>query len=136
VTVIYKTVPITIERKVWWYRRGVISAMNEDRQYTTMYIRKSTNTVLQYSTQKIKDWTTWTLIEHMSSTLTEHTSSTLTEHMRSPPVFSGVRFTRSLVLCIIFVDRCMSFCLFGHCMVCPSLIYGFRLPLWYLQALH
>jgi hypothetical protein len=24
---------------------------------------------------------------------------------------------------------------FGHCVVCPSLIYSFRLPLWYLQTL-
>ena len=35
-----------------------------------------------------------------------------------------------------FVDRCLSFCLFsfGHCVVCPSSIYGFWLLLWYLQA--
>jgi len=38
---------------------------------------------------------------------------------------------------ICFVDRCLSFCpyYFGHCVVCPSLIYGFGLPLWYFQAL-
>ena len=36
-----------------------------------------------------------------------------------------VRVTRSLVLCVCFVDRCLSFCTFsfGHCVVCPS-IYG------------
>ena len=28
------------------------------------------------------------------------------------PVFSGVRVTRSLVLCVCFVDRCLSFVLF------------------------
>ena len=28
----------------------------------------------------------------------------------SPPVFSGVRVTRSLVLCVCFVDRCWFFC--------------------------
>ena len=119
--------------------------------------------------------------------------------MSSPPVFSGVRVTRSLVLYICFVDRCLSFytfsfhhcvvcssvfwplcclffcllaivlsgflsfghcvvcssvfwplcCLFfcllaivlsvllsfGHCVVCSSSIYGFWLPLWYLQTL-
>ena len=27
-------------------------------------------------------------------------------------VFSGVRATRSLVLCVCFVDRCLFFCLF------------------------
>ena len=34
------------------------------------------------------------------------------------------------------VDRGLSFCLFsfGHCIVCPSTIYGFWLPLWYLQT--
>ena len=54
----------------------------------------------------------------------------------SPPVFSGVHVTRSLVLCVCFVDRCVSFCTFsfGHCVVCSS-IYGFWLPLWYLQTL-
>ena len=34
---------------------------------------------------------------------------TLPEHMSSPPVFSGVPVTRSLVLCVCFVDRCLSF---------------------------
>ena len=35
-----------------------------------------------------------------------------------PPVFSGVRVTRSLVLYVCFVDRCLSFCTFslGHCL--------------------
>jgi hypothetical protein len=54
-----------------------------------------------------------------------------------PPNFSGVRVTRSLVLYVCFVDRCLSFCpfSFGHRFVCPSSIYGFWLPLWYLQTL-
>jgi hypothetical protein len=29
--------------------------------------------------------------------------------MSSPPVFKGVRVTQSLVLCVCFVDRCLSF---------------------------
>ena len=47
-----------------------------------------------------------------------------------PSVFSGVRVTRSLVLCVCFVDRYLSFCTFsfGHCFVCSSPIYGFWLP--------
>jgi hypothetical protein len=59
------------------------------------------------------------------------------EHLSSSPVFSGVRVTRSLVLCACFVDRCLSFCTlsFGHCVVCSSSIYGFWLLLWYLQTL-
>jgi len=35
---------------------------------------------------------------------------TFPEHLRSPPVFSGVRVTRSLVLYVCFVDLCLSFC--------------------------
>ena len=37
---------------------------------------------------------------------------TLPEHLSSPPVFSGVRVTRSLVLYVCFVDRCFVFVLF------------------------
>ena len=51
--------------------------------------------------------------------------------MSSPPVFSGVRVTRSLVLCVCFADHWV---FFGHCVVCPSM-YGFWLPLWYLLAI-
>jgi hypothetical protein len=42
------------------------------------------------------------------------------------PDFSGVRVTRSLVLYVCFVYRCLSFCTFsfGNCAVCSS-IYGF-----------
>ena len=36
---------------------------------------------------------------------------TLPEHLSSPLAFSGVRVTRSLVLCVCFVDRCLSFVL-------------------------
>ena len=45
----------------------------------------------------------------------------------SRPVFSGVRVTRSSVLHVCFVDRCLSFCTFSfvHCVVCSSLIYRF-----------
>ena len=68
--------------------------------------------------------------------LVEQGLLTLPEQLRSPQVFSQVRVTRSLALCVCFVDHCVSFChlSFGHCVVCPS-IYGFWLPLWYLQTL-
>ena len=57
--------------------------------------------------------------------LVEQELPTLLEHMSSPPVFSGVRVTRSLVLCVCLVDHCLSICVvsFGHCGFCPS-IYG------------
>jgi hypothetical protein len=40
--------------------------------------------------------------------------------MNSPPILSGVRVTRYLVLYLCFVDRCLSFCTFssGHCVGC------------------
>ena len=58
--------------------------------------------------------------------LVEQELPTLPEHLSSPPGFSGVRVTRSLVLCVYFVDRCLSFCTFsfGHYVVCSS-INGF-----------
>ena len=65
--------------------------------------------------------------------LVEQELLTLPEHLSSPPVFSGVHITRSLVLCVCFVDRCTFS--FGHCAVGPSSIYGFWLLLWYLQTL-
>jgi hypothetical protein len=49
------------------------------------------------------------LIPRMS--LVEQELLTLSEHMSSPPVFSGVRVTRFLVLYVCFVDRCLSFCI-------------------------
>jgi hypothetical protein len=69
--------------------------------------------------------------------LVEQELLTLPEHLSSPPVFSGVRVTRSLVLYVCFVDRCLSFCTFsfGYYVVCSSSIYRFWLPLWYLQTL-
>jgi hypothetical protein len=59
--------------------------------------------------------------------LVEQTLLTLPIHINSPPVFSEVRVTRSLVLCVSFVDRYLSCCpfSFGHCVVCPSSSYGF-----------
>jgi hypothetical protein len=40
---------------------------------------------------------------------------TLPEQLSSPPAFSGVRVTRSLVLCVCFVDRGLSFFLWSLC---------------------
>ena len=55
-----------------------------------------------------------------------HKLNTLPEHMRSPPIFSGVRVTRSLALCICFIDRCLSLCTFssGHCAAVVSQSYA------------
>ena len=67
--------------------------------------------------------------------LVEQELPTLPEHMSSSQVFSGDRVTRSLVLYVCFVDRCLSFYSFGHCVVCSSSIDGFWLPLWYIPTL-
>jgi hypothetical protein len=71
------------------------------------------------------------------ASLVGHELLTLPEQLSSPPVISGVRVTRSLVLYVCFVDRCLSFCTFSfvHCVFCSSSIYGFWLPLCYLQTL-
>jgi len=74
---------------------------------------------------------------YVSPRLVEQELLTLPVHLSSPPVFSGVRVTRSLVLYVCFIDRCWSFCTFSfvHCIVFSSSIYGFCLPVWYLQTL-
>ena len=55
------------------------------------------------------------------------------------PVFSGVRVTQSLVLCVCFVDRCLSFHIFFFLtilMCCLSFFYlRILITLWYLQTL-
>jgi hypothetical protein len=42
--------------------------------------------------------------------LVEQEQLTFLEHPSSVPVFSGACVTRSLVLCVCFVDHCLSFC--------------------------
>ena len=49
--------------------------------------------------------------------LVEQELLTLPGHLSLPPVFSGVRVTRSLVLYVCFVDRCLSFLLFLEAIV-------------------
>ena len=56
-------------------------------------------------------------------------------YISSPQEISGVHVTKSLVLCICFVDCCLSFCpfllaivlsvllSFGHCVVCSSVFW-------------
>jgi hypothetical protein len=70
--------------------------------------------------------------------LVEQEPFTLPGHLRSPPVFSGVRVARSLVLCVCFVYRFLCFCYFsfGHCVVFPSSIYRFWLPLCIIKLFY
>ena len=59
------------------------------------------------------------------------------------PVFSGVRVTRSLVLCVCFVDRCLSFFFWSLCclfffdiriMITPLVSSNFSFELWCLAS--
>jgi len=54
-----------------------------------------------------------------------------------PPVFSGVRVARSLVLNVCFVDRCFPFVLFLLVIVLFVLLRytDSDYPFWYLQTL-
>ena len=63
---------------------------------------------------------------------------TLPEHLSSPPVFSGVRVIRSLVFCVCFVHRYLSFFTFsfGFSFLLSVLRFtGTDYPLSYLQTL-
>jgi hypothetical protein len=62
---------------------------------------------------------------------------TLPEYLSSSPVFSGVQVTRSLVVCVCFVYRCLSFFIFILVIVLSGLLrfrvfdYPFRIfKLW------
>ena len=68
--------------------------------------------------------------------LVEQELLTIQEHLSSPLVFSGIPVTRSLVLCVGFMDRCLSLCIisFGHYVVCPLLL-AIMLCVLYFQSL-
>ena len=59
---------------------------------------------------------------------------TLPEHLSSPPVFSGVRVTRSLVLCVCFVDRCLSFFFWPLCSLFFDIRNDLIIPLVYSNS--
>jgi hypothetical protein len=58
---------------------------------------------------------------HCDKTM-EQELPTLPEHLSSTPVFSAVRVTRSLVLYVCFVDRCLIFCTFSFGIVLSVLL--------------
>jgi hypothetical protein len=59
--------------------------------------------------------------------LVEQELLTLLEHLSSPPVFGGVRVSRSLVLCVCFVDRCLSFCTLFFWLLCCLFFFNLRI---------
>jgi hypothetical protein len=52
------------------------------------------------------------------------------------PIVSGAGDAQSLLSRVVCLLIIVSFCTcyFGHCVVCPSFIYGFWLLPWYLQT--
>ena len=54
--------------------------------------------------------------------LTRRMPLVLPKHLSSPPVSSGVHATRSLVLYVCFVDRCLFFCTFLSAIVLSALL--------------
>jgi hypothetical protein len=68
------------------------------------------------------------LTRHMS--LVEQELLNPPEQLSSPPFLVEFVF-QSLVLCVCFVDRCLSFCTFSfrHCVVCSSSLYRLWIPL-------
>ena len=59
--------------------------------------------------------------------LVEHELIILPEHLNSPTVFSGIRVMRSLVLCVCFVDRCLSYCPFFLWPLCYLFFFDIRI---------
>ena len=45
--------------------------------------------------------------------------------MSSSQVFNGVRATRSLILCVCFVDRCLSFCTWFFLAIVLSVLFRY-----------
>ena len=93
--------------------RSTILTTSTPNHYTTdvvlKHIRKSMNANWLYCKQSTR-----------RVPLVGQELRTLPEHSSSPPVFSGVRVTRFLVLYLWFVHRCLSFYpfSFGHCVLC------------------
>ena len=123
---LYTYIYFRLKRLTWWRRNakktvdsffskpvpGTSTQIQDDtgRQYgiQVKYVK------MQLLTGNFKDIYSF----HIPAKYTHYTTLfTLPELLSSPPVLSGVRVTRSLVLYVFFVDRCLSFCTFsfGHC---------------------
>ena len=59
--------------------------------------------------------------------LVEQELLTLLKHMSSPQVVGGVRVTTSLVLCVCFLDRCLSFCTLFFWLLCCLFFFNLRI---------
>jgi hypothetical protein len=85
-------------------------------------------------------FTLLTLLEHMSSHFLPcqnrwvHTSHPVRAHEFTPGFKWGSCYSVISFQCNVLYIVVCTFS-FGHCVVCPSLIYGYWLLLWYVQAL-
>jgi hypothetical protein len=59
--------------------------------------------------------------------LVEQELLTLPEYLNSSSVFSGVRVARSLVVCVCFVDRFLSFCPFSFWPLCCLFFFDIQI---------
>ena len=59
--------------------------------------------------------------------LVEQELLTLSEYLRSPPIFSGVRVARSLVLCVMFCRTLFFLLLFCFCPLCSLSFFELRI---------
>jgi hypothetical protein len=70
------------------------------------------------------------ICNHINTSTTSGTGATyLSRAPEFTPVFTGVCVTRSLVLCVCFVDHCLSFCQFLP-LCCPSFDLQILITLW------
>jgi len=53
--------------------------------------------------------------------------NTMPNNLSHSDTFSGVLVTRSLVLCVCFVDRCLSFCVFFFWPLCCLFFFDIRI---------
>jgi hypothetical protein len=119
-------------RKVWRYQRGGWPLWNICVTNDHGYVPFVENTSRSFS----HSWFITGFITRLTRRvpLVEQELLTLPEYLSSPPVLTGVRVTRFLVLCVCFVNRCLSFwplcCLF----FCLVFCWSFWLPHWYLQT--
>jgi hypothetical protein len=127
------------------------------------YLHSVSLTLVMRSRNKIEPsffpYMFWNVIElHVLMHLTYNNKLRYRVVCTKPPGFGGVRVVRSLVFCAMFCRWlfvlfplffwplcCLSFFYLrplvtplvsiDHCVACPSSIYGFWLPLWYLLTI-
>jgi hypothetical protein len=93
---------VPIGQVVWWLRWPLWNiCFTNDHGYVPLVVSTSLYFPLSWLiTGFVTRLTRWV-------PLVEQELLTLPEHLTCSPVFSVVRVTRSLVLCICFVDRCL-----------------------------